>query len=167
LEGAHYLGGAADVVEAFAGEEAVAEFIGVAGEFLGPIGEIASLVLIFWAVIDAFGEGLRERKRTGYSYGLCWEAFGEPDHDKVFYPWAGDSAEEAREAFFDGVKEGRAKAREAKVHNTLVLLAARYELSGWCDAWAAKANTLNDIAKQVDPEFHHQLDWPKPHDDYP
>lgn len=35
LEGGHYLAGAADVFEAFAGEGAL-EFLGAAGEFLGP-----------------------------------------------------------------------------------------------------------------------------------
>jgi hypothetical protein len=164
LEGAHYIGGVADVVEAFGGAGAL-EFLGIAGEFLGPVGEVASLVLIYVAVIEAFSEGRKERKRTGYSYGMCWEAFGEPDHDKVFYPWAGDSADELREAFFDGVHEGREKARDPKLHNALVLLAARYELSG-VDGWAARTDVLNDVARQVDPEFYHQLEWPKPHDDY-
>jgi len=120
---------------------------------------------MFMAVIDAFSAGRKERKLEGYVYGLCWEVFGVANQDKLFYPWAGDSAEELRAAFFEGVEEGRAKARESKIRNAILLMAARHMLTGDGEQ-VAQWLVLNEIEQQVDREFAHQLDWPKPHDDY-
>jgi hypothetical protein len=163
LEGTHYIAGAIEVAEAFAGE--AVEFISVAAEVLGPIGDVAMLAVIFVAVIEAFHAGEEATKKVGYSYGLCWQAFGESNHDKVFYDWADDSAEDRRKWFFEGVEQGRAKAQDTKVHNAIVLLAAQHMVSG-DSASTAQWQTLNEIDAQISGEYHGNQEWPKPHDDY-
>ena len=167
MEGEHYVGDTADVLgsvglAAGAGEESL--FIGVM-EGLGAVGMIAGTIVVLWAVVEAFGTGRRLQEQEGFCYGVMWQAFSMANGEKQFYEWAGDSAEELHDSFYEGVAAGREKAADTVVHNKVMLATAYYQAKGSDLSWA-QYYVLNDL-------WHHiretdlgrdQLSWPKPAD---
>ena len=164
LESTEKIGAVADVVEIFAAEGGT---LAAVSGILGPVGTIASTIIMLWAVVDAFGTGRRLREQEGFCYGVMWQTFGLPDADKVFQPWAGDSADDLRQAFFAGVAEGREKADDPKVHNAILMDVAYYRATINGDDWSAQQNVINDLWKQTRETdlAKDWLSWPKPDDD--
>ena len=168
IEGTHYVAGALEIAEAFAGE-ALPEFLEAAAAALGPVGDVAMLIVLFADVIEAFGTGRRMLEAIGTCYGMCWQVFGFPDQKKKFMAWAPDTAEERESAFKDGVGEGRAKGADAKVYNALTLWVAR-EIGTGSDERTAQWKLLNELVKQAlgdEAEGVAIQSWPKPDDDVP
>jgi hypothetical protein len=128
LEGAHVIGDVAEVVAIFA---AHGTELAVVAEALGPIGPIASTIIVLWATWRAFGTGTRLREQEGFCYGVVWEASGTPNQTKVFWAsWGVDSEDDLRESFYDGVAKGRAAAQEPKVRNAVLLVAGYHMARG-------------------------------------
>jgi hypothetical protein len=165
LEGTHYVADSAEVLgylaEGFgAGEESA---LVVLGETLGPIGLITATITVLWATVEAFGTGRRLQEEEGYCYGVLWEVAGLADAHKSFHDWAGDSAEELRDSFYDGVAAGREKAAWPSVHNRIVLATAYYQASGH-DLETARSQILNDMwlhIRETD-KGRDYLTWPTP-----
>jgi hypothetical protein len=164
LEGAHYIGDTAEVLgylaEAGGAEGGALVWL---GETLGPVGTVASTIVVLWATAHAFGTGRRLQEQQGFCYGVMWQVSGEADHQKGFIDWFNDSAEELRESFYDGVASGREKANDASVHNRVMLLVAYYQAHG-DDLNAARARVLNDLWHQVreSDKGRDYLTWPQP-----
>ena len=165
LEGTHYIADSAEVLGTWAQVAGASEesLVVVLGETLGPIGMVAGTIVIFWAVIKAFGTGTRLQEQEGFCYGVMWHVTGHADEHKQFYDWAGDSADELRDAFYTGVMDGRDKADEIAVHNRIVLAQTYYERQG-DDAEAANARVLNDLWQHVRETDlgRDYLTWPVP-----
>jgi hypothetical protein len=163
LEGTHIIGHTAEVVGIFAREGT--KLFAVA-EVLGPIGMVASTIIVLWATARAFGTGTRLQEQEGFCYGLMWETFGLPDGAKGFHEWLGDSEDDLRQAFYDGVAQGREKAREVKVHNAIIMKVAYYQVTTPSDEVSAQQNLLNELWRQIRESEHAKdwLMWPQPED---
>jgi hypothetical protein len=165
LEGAHYIGDTSEVLgylasAAGAGEESAVVLL---GEALGPVGMIASVILVGWETIHAFGTGLRLQEQQGFCYGVMWQACGLSNQHKNFIDWAGDTAGELKEAFYAGVSDGRAKAGDAATHNRVMLVIAYYQASSGDLDWA-RHRVLNDLWQHVRENNlgRDDLAWPVP-----
>ncbi len=122
LEGTEAVGTVAEIAAFFAQHGSK---LAAVAEVLGPIGHVATVILVGWHTVHAFGTGRRLMEQEGFCYGIVWEATETPDQVKVFWaPWADDSPDDMREAFYEGVAKGRAAAQEPKVRNAVVILAA-------------------------------------------
>lgn len=92
-----------------------------------PLGYAATIAITFIELHKAFGTGERIQTKKGYCYGIMWEALKMKTPTKTFEPWAGDTAEELKAAWDEGVEKGRAEFRsDLKLHNR-VLLRIAYE----------------------------------------
>jgi len=162
LDGAEAIGDASEIAGFFAAEGST---LAAVGEMLGPVGPIAGTITVLWAVVHAFGTGTRLMEQRGFCYGLMWETFGVADNVGEFQPWGGDTAEELRSAFMDGVSEGREKARDLKVRNAIVLKVA-YEIAAVpCDKPSALQNVINELWLKIRESdlAESWLPWPKFH----
>jgi hypothetical protein len=165
LESEHYLGDTAEILGIMAqiggaGEDAALVWL---GEALGPVGMIASTIVVLWETVHAFGTGRRLQEQEGFCYGVMWQVCGYANQQKGFIDWFNDSADELRESFYDGVTSGREKGNEASVHNRVMLVVAYHQASG-NDLEAARSMVLNEL-------WHHiretdlgrdYLTWPTP-----
>jgi hypothetical protein len=165
LESEHYMGDTAEVLGyvaqiAGAGEESAVVWL---GEALGPVGTIASTIVVLWATVHAFGTGRRLQEQQGFCYGVMWQVCGHPNEEKGFIDWFNDSADELRESFYDGVAAGREKAGTASVHNRVMLLIAYYQANGH-DLESARSMVLNDLWHQIreSDAGRDYLTWPVP-----
>jgi hypothetical protein len=165
LEGTHYIGDSAEVLgylgqAAGAGEESAVVWL---GEALGPIGAIASTIVVLWATAHAFGTGLRLQEQQGFCYGVMWQVCGESNHEKGFIDWGTDSADELRDAFNEGVEAGREKGAMSTVHNRVMLAVAWYQAHG-DDLDNARSRVLNDLWHNVRESDlgRDYLTWPAP-----
>jgi hypothetical protein len=165
LEGAHYLGDSAEVLgylaqAAGAGEESAVVLL---GEALGPVGAIASTIVVLWATVHAFGTGRRLQEQEGFCYGVMWEVCGKPNCHKGFIDWFDDSAEELHDSFYEGVAAGREKGSWPSVHNRILLAVAYYQANG-DDLETARSRVLNDLwhhVRETD-QGRDYLIWPDP-----
>lgn len=165
LEGAHIIGDTSEVVGLFAlaggaGEKALVVKL---GHWLGPIGMIASTIIVLCEVVKAFGTGTRLQEQQGFCYGVMWQVFELPNADKEFVAWFDDSAEDLRDSFYAGVDQGCSKAEEPKVRNRVLLAVSYYMLQGDNEHWAQirVLNHLWDSVAESD-KGADWLDWPKP-----
>lgn len=165
LESEHYMGDTAEVLGymariAGAGEGSAVVWL---GEVLGPVGTVASTIVVLWATVHAFGTAGRIQEQQGFCYGVMWQVCNHADEQKGFTDWFNFSAEELREAFYDGVAAGREKGSTAGVHNRVMLLIAYYQAIGH-DLESARSMVLNDLWHQIreadaSPDY---LIWPVP-----
>src|SRR5262245_37854815 len=140
----------------------------VAGEVMGPLDAALLFVVVFSELHKAFTTTQRIESQKGISYGLLWEVLGVPDapHDTRPSPFGEGTlplTDSERQAFEEGVKEGREKAQDPEVRKaiegSLAFEMARQERTLDTDpqhhAWnIAVDNTLNRI-------------WDKVHEDEP
>jgi hypothetical protein len=93
-----------------------------------------------------------------------WETFGLPDGTKNFVEWAGDGVDDLRNAFYEGVREGREMAKDIKVHNAIMLKVAYYMAATPCDQPSAEQNLLNELWKKIRESDlgRDWLAWPNP-----
>jgi hypothetical protein len=168
LEGAHVIGDSAEVLGLLAQTAGASHHSGlvIMGETLGPIGLIASGLLVIGATIHGFGIGERLQEQEGFSYGVMWEVYGLPNAHKTFiaWGWGGDSAEDLRESFYEGVASGREKGAETEIRNRVILATAYYQAAG-DDLRTAQEKVLNDIWKKVreTDKGSDWLGWPEPY----
>jgi hypothetical protein len=165
LHGAHYIGDSAEILGLFAraaGVSAHARVILLA-EVLGPIGMVASTVIVLWEVVRAFGTGERLQEQQGFCYGVMWQVTGRPDGTKNFIDWGTDSEKDLREAFWEGVAAGREKASEVEVHNKIMMAIAYHQLNG-LDLNEAETKVLTDMWLEIRENDHASdwLNWPNP-----
>jgi len=156
----------------------------MAAELLGPVGAVIDVAVMLCAVAEAFGTGRRLQEQQGFCYGLMWETYGMPNGKKAFIDWAGDSADELRQAFFDGVAQGREKAQTVRVHNAIKLNVSYYMATGLGNdagivikaqydsgdrLGAGQEMVLNDLWKKFrENELGKDwLNWPDPEDMQP
>jgi hypothetical protein len=163
LEGGHYVGDTAELVGIFASEGTK---LAALAEVLGPVGEVTGTIVVLWAVVHAFGTGTRLEEQLGFCYGLMWETFGMPDGVKRFTAWAPNTADELRNAFYDGVGEGRDKAKDVKVHNAIMAKVAYNMAVDHTSQNTAQWNLVNELWNQVREEDLGDtiIAWPKPDD---
>jgi hypothetical protein len=167
--GTHQVADVAEIL-GLVSEAAGAEvaFLAAAEAVLGPVGYVAMLVEIVIEVVEAFGTGRELCKREGFCYGVMWQVLGEGDHHKQFLDWPPDTADQRREAFFEGVAEGRAKGNDANVRGTVLVELARYQLHGSAPNFAA-LYVLNELWTRVRENeiANKDLTYPAPSDDQP
>jgi hypothetical protein len=166
LEGAHVIGDSAEVLGLLAQAAGAGQHsaLVIMGETLGPIGMIASTVIVIGATIHAFGTGKRLQEQEGFCYGVMWEVYGLPNAEKTFIDWFDDSAEQLRESFYEGVASGREKGAETEIRNRVILATAYYQAAG-DDLANAQAKVLNDIWQKVreTDKGRDWLGWPEPY----
>jgi hypothetical protein len=142
-----------------------------AGRIAGVIvkGAIAAghIALIFWVgykLIGAFESEKEGPRRLGYLYGVMWQALDEPDHIPVFdTPGMTYSAEELREAFVEGVAEGRKKGQETKIREGIKLWVASLAVESGLGEWAAAHIVITELSsKSQKRKPRYQLQWPTP-----
>jgi hypothetical protein len=150
LEGTHYLGDSAEVLGYLAEAAGASEESAVVlfGEALGPVGAIASTILVLWETVHAFGTGLRLQEQQGFCYGVMWEVCELPNGEKGFVDHFDDSAADLHDAFYEGVAAGREKGGWPSVHNRVILAVAYYQANG-DDLEAARSRVLNDLWHNV------------------
>lgn len=141
----------------------------VVSKVVSVFGDLALILLTAYELIKAF-EGEKEGEHQfGFLYGIMWQALGEPDHIRV-YNSRGTyyTAEELRDAFVDGVAEGRKKGAETEIrHAVWLMVAAESGLPvhrlGVVDVWVAAHQVITDIDdKWAKTKSRNQLDWPTP-----
>jgi hypothetical protein len=149
LEGTHVIGSVAEIIEIFHastawpaietalswGDSALAAgaaagetgALALIGEVAVPLGYAATIAITFLELFRAFTTGTRIQKKKGYCYGIMWEALNMKTAYKKFEPWGGDTADELRKAWDEGVNKGRSAFKtDVKLHNQ-VLLRIAYE----------------------------------------
>ncbi|HEX8918555.1 MAG TPA: peptidoglycan-binding protein [Chloroflexota bacterium] len=188
LDGAHILGGPADVlldiariagipgaswegVSAIVTGETGGEAAGAFGvaldalEWASGIGEVAGVATVIWATFDAFGAGRDSKHKEGFCYGVLWGALNRPNYDSVFQPVPPATEEEIKQAFLDGVKDGRDAVADAGKHNRVVLAVAWYMGNYHYDEDTAATFVINDLWKRMrEDDDLEKLTFPKPPD---
>jgi hypothetical protein len=165
LEGAHRVGDTAEVLGYLAEAAGAGEDAGLVlfGEALGPVGMVASTIIVLWATARAFGTGLRLQEQEGFCYGVMWEACGFANQEKGFTDWSDDTAEELSTSFYEGVASGREKGAETTVHNRVMLATAYYQKAG-NDLTTAQSKVLDDMWLKIreSDKTGDTLGWPQP-----
>jgi hypothetical protein len=138
-------------------------------EGFSPIGWALEFGLMIWNVIDAFGEGKRINKARGRCYGLMFGALNIATIEPKFLDYPPDTADELRDAWVEGVTEGRNKALNVKVRNAINFDFAKYMYgTSPLPMDLAGIFVINDIFRVVHDEDDPQkddvspLDWPSP-----
>lgn len=180
LHGGHELSSTVEVVELLS--EATAHIVGhaskaavlaraagVVSKVLGPVGYIFTVIWVAWAVVDAFREERRRQHRRGFVYGVMWQALDEPDHIPEFDPGITYSADELREAFQEGVADGRAKARDAVLRNQVILAVATHGLRSGLGDFNAANEIISELWRSHREDSPGDSDtdtipWPVPND---
>jgi hypothetical protein len=184
LEGGHELASTAEVAELLGDIVAnvpgsigkTAELIGrAAGEVSKVLGPLADVFLVVWVgfqVVDAFRSERRSSYTQGFVYGVTWQALDEPDHLPVFADGLTYSADEHREAFVEGIAEGRAKAQDPIVRNRVILAVAALALTSGMGNFYAANKVLSELWRSNrepspgDSETD-TIRWPVPYDRNP
>jgi hypothetical protein len=153
LEGAHYLGTAAEVAEVWNLVHAFPA-IAEACEVLGPVGWAATAVQIAWAGYDAVNAANNNDGNMGKCYGVLFQVHGMPDaappHVDALY------LDPERSYWYAGLTEGRQKITDTAVHNRVLLLCAQH-------GDAAVLNTLwQEVVQGQDILPSVVLSWPTP-----
>jgi len=145
---------------------AIAEVAGVAAEVLSVVGDVLLVIWVGYQVIEAFKEEKEDQRKYGYLYGVLWEALDEPDHIRTYTaPGITYSEDELRDAFVEGVAEGRAKGADLEVKNPIKVWVAAVEVGEGIDEWAAKTTVLTALFdKAFDHESRFPQQWPTPFD---
>jgi hypothetical protein len=137
---------------------------------LGPVGVIIGGIIVIAETIRAFGTGRRRQYQKGYCYGLMWRSLDIESQIPVFLDWFNDSADELREAFVNGVNDGRMRALDTPVRNRLLLLVAAETAKGEVSPSLAPQRVLQQLWYHVrehvpgDSESEWPLGWPRPDD---
>jgi hypothetical protein len=180
LEGAHVLASTAEVTEflseatahlaGHAGKAAaLARGAGIVSKSLGAVGAISLIASSAYHVVRAFTLAKRSPHQQGFVYGVMWQALDEPDHLPAFVDRFSYSADELREAFKQGVAEGRVKGQDPRVRNQIILAVAALGLnSGMGDFYAAN-KILSQLWRSIREPSPGDSDtdtirWPVPYD---
>lgn len=183
LEATHALGSVAEVTESIAmtvkhlapHSKKAALFLRIgeaAAKYLGPVGYLATIIVVVYEVIDAFKSERRGSVKQGFVYGLMWEALDEPDHIPNFEPGITYSAEEHEEAFKAGIADGRAKAKDPVVRNKIILAVVSVSLSSGLGEYYAANEVLSALWRRHREPSPGDSDtdkirWPDPYDRNP
>lgn len=147
-----------------------------------PLGAVLVVVVTFMELHKAFTTSQRIETQKGVTYGLMWEVLGLPDAEHTtrggpFGPQ--DLTESEREAWEEGVKEGREKAKDPAVREQIERALAYEMMVQKRDlatdpqhrAWnVAVDKTLNRIWDQVHedlPTLNYPLSWMGNKDGFP
>jgi hypothetical protein len=176
VEGVGEVAAEAAEVEALENATILAETIESISAVAGPIGGIALIVWVGIQVITAFRAEKKEAAKLGVAYGTMWASLREPQHIPKFGPGLNYSAEELREAFMEGVKEGQdkvelfvgglddpAKDVGSKIRHYVFLSV----IKGGGDVWAVASELLWDMmnnAQEGPRKPYSFLGWPTPND---
>jgi hypothetical protein len=141
---------------------AIAEVVEVIAGVLGVVGDIALIVWVGYQLIEAIKSEKENEVEFGYLYGVMWQALDEPDHIRAYdEPGITYSAEELREAFVEGVAEGRKKGQETELRNAIRLWVASSALESDLSVWATAHTVITKIySRKATPRG--QLEWPTP-----
>jgi len=183
LEATHALGSVTEVTESLtkivehlaphASKTAVLVKAGeVAARVIAPIGHVAMIITVVYEVIDAFKSERRGSVKQGFVYGLMWESLDEPDHIPTFEPGITYSAEEHEEAFRTGIADGRAKAKDPKVRNQIIVAVGTLSLSSGLGDYHAANEVLSALWRKHRERSPGDSDtdtirWPDPYDRNP
>jgi hypothetical protein len=147
-------------------ESAVALF----GELAGGFGDVLAVGAVLSATWKAFGSGLEQEHNRGVLYGLFWQVTGHADQDPKYWeddpnpfgeklPW--DSFDEMKQAFQDGVAEGRQSANDPKTFNRVAAAIAWQMKAQGQDMDTAASLVMNEVWHKATggtkPEF---IDYP-------
>jgi peptidoglycan hydrolase-like protein with peptidoglycan-binding domain len=143
--------------------------LALAGELAEPAGYVLALYTIFSEVIFAFRSLLEVQRNRGVVFGLMWETLGMADiqwtptglnslglPDDPFH-----SDEEQSEAFYEGVRKGRAKAREPDVkENISMALGTTMSTQKIDDIKIAATLVMSELFKQFGHTRTEVLEYP-------
>ena len=127
VDGTHTISTVSEVMAWFQEGAGVEESLLISfAEWMGPIGEIIGVATVLYAVYDSFSQGIDQKKRQGFCFGVMWAALDRQNEDLSFEPWWNDSAQELHDAFYEGVADGRSFVAEDVKHRNGVLAAIAY-----------------------------------------
>lgn len=167
LDGAHGVFTVGEIVGMFAEEGST---VALVGEVAGGFGDILAVAVVLYETWHAFGQGLRNEENRGAMYGLVWQVIGHADQDPVYneddpnpfgekLPW--DSFEEMKQAFVDGVANGRAMAGDPRTHNRVAAAIAWQMYANGYDENMAASMVLNEVWQHATGGSKHQfVDFP-------
>ncbi|HWW95705.1 MAG TPA: hypothetical protein VN375_20210 [Vicinamibacteria bacterium] len=202
--GAHIVTTTAEITEMFekelltevvVGGEVVGEVpvaaggVMVAAEVIAPLGSVLVIGITARELYSAFTVVQRIEHAKGMAYGMMWEVLGLPDTDRTTRPGAlglpEQMTESEREAWRDGVEEGRRAVREDPAVRADIERSLAYEMAvqhrdlatdPQHTAWrTAVANTLGRVWEMERPQegpegralAHSGLDWISESDGFP
>jgi outer membrane protein OmpA-like peptidoglycan-associated protein len=146
LDGAHAIGSVSEVLGIF-GSLPAGSAVALAAEIAVPVGYVALMAFVAIELWEAFTTGTRIQREKGFCFGIMWAALGMPDQPKNFQAWAPNTADELREAWQEGVAQGRKKfAEDIQLHNYVLLRIAYERLQ---KAPEPEAKVLNLIWEEV------------------
>ncbi len=126
LDGTHAIGSVAEVLGIFEVLPA-GSALALAAEIAVPVGYAALIAFVAIELWEAFTTGTRIQREEGFCFGVMWAALGMPDQPKNIQSWAPNTAGELRQAWQEGIAQGRKKfAEDIQLHNQ-VLLRIAYE----------------------------------------
>jgi len=164
-EGVTWAGAGISQVARFHRLAAVVEVLEVVSKVLAVFGDIALIIWVGYQLIEAFKEEKESQVRFGYLYGVMWEALDHSDHIRE-YRGGGMTytPEELREAFVEGVAQGRAKTKgDIKIKNGLKIWIASVAVQEGIDANGATRKVLTDIYnKKQRSKLRFPLEYPTP-----
>src|SRR5512134_25121 len=85
--------------------------LAVAAELAGQVGMLATIFAVPLIMYNTFTTHLRVAEQKGFSFGIMWEALHLPDQE-LRSPFGINMSDVERQAFADGVQQGREKFRE-------------------------------------------------------
>jgi hypothetical protein len=163
--------------------------LAVAAEVIAPLGSVLVVVITAKELYSAFTVTQRIEHAKGMAYGMMWEVLGLPDTDRTTRPGLlglpEQMTESEREAWRDGVEEGRKAVREHPEVRDEITRSIAYEMAvqhrdlatdPQHSAWkAAVGNTLGRIWEMERPHEgpegraleHSGLDWISESDGFP
>jgi hypothetical protein len=147
----------------------VSEAVGEVMTVLGPVSDVLFIIWVGFEVVDAFKAERRQEKMQGSVYGVMWQALDQPDRLPQFIDGITFSAEELREAFQEGVAEGRAKASDPVVRNQIILAVATLGVTSGLGDFYAATEVLSQLwraNREHSPGDRDtdKLQWPQPFD---
>jgi hypothetical protein len=162
VEGVEWGGAGVAEVMKFHRVAAIAEVVEVIAGVLSVVGDIALIIWVGYQLIEAIKAEKENEREFGYLYGLMWQALDEPDHIRAYdEPGITYNAEELREAFVEGVAEGRKKGQETELRNAIQLWVASSALESGLGVWATAHTVITEIYSRK-AKTRGELEWPTP-----
>jgi hypothetical protein len=160
--------GAASIIEIASYWASEGSTLLTVAEFTNPIGYAVMAFDLLSDVIEAFGGGLDREESRGVVFGLVWETIGHPDLPRQ--PMALNSVglpddplhsdERSAEAFDEGVRKGRAKAKDPEVRYDLGIAIAGTMAKDNLSIDRAANLVLNELFRQFGHTRFEDIEYP-------
>jgi hypothetical protein len=141
-----------------------AEVFGWLTKALSIVGDIGLIIWVGYQLITAFMDEKQDEVGFGYLYGVMWEALDEPDHIRVYKnDGMTYSAKELREAFVEGVGQGRNGGKDPKLRKAINTWIMVEMVQSGIDVWAAETTLITEqYNTHQRSKGRYPLGWPTP-----